>query len=113
MKTEALCGDGADDAAFHDLGPELRYSWDRVGILPGKAMARLLMDDLDCHERKGRLAERMGELEAHGSSLQEYRCECGRGKLVELPLTRRWLEEFRRRRTAEAGKQAKATEAEK
>ena len=105
----ALFGDGADDVSFHDLRPELRYSWNGVGIFPGEAMAALLMQDLGCYEREGRLAERMDELEAHGDSLEEYVC----GKSVKIPLTRRWLEEFRRRRAPEAGKQAKATEAAK
>lgn len=105
----ALFGDGADDGPFHDIKPKLRYSWNGVGILPGEAMAALLMEDLDCYEREGRLAERMDGLEAHGDSLEEYAC----GKPVKIPLTRRWLEEFRRRRAPEAGKQAKATEAAK
>jgi len=100
-----------DDASFHDIRPELRYSWNGVGIFPGKAMSDLLMQDLDCYEREGRLAERMDELEAHGDSLQEYAYGCG--KLAEIPLTRRWLEEFRRRRSSEAGKRAKATEVAK
>ena len=91
---EALVRDG-DDASFHDIRPELRYSWNYVGLLPGKAMSTMLMQDLDRYAREGRLAERMDAIEAHGESLQEYEYGC---KLVEIPLTRRWLEEFRRRR---------------
>lgn len=105
----SMAGDDADDASFHDIRPELRYSWNRVGVFPGEAMSALLMQDLDCYARDGRLAERMDELEAHGDSLQEYAC----GKLVEIPLTRQWLEEFRRRRESEARKQVKFTEATK
>lgn len=103
---DALFRDGADEASFHDIRPGLRYSWNGVGIFPGATMVALLMQDLNCYEREGRLAERMDALEAHGDSLQEY----AYGKLVEIPLTRRWLEEFRRRRSSEACKQAESKE---
>lgn len=106
---KALFGDGSGDGAFHDLRPERRYSWNGVGIFPGEAMAYLLMEDLDAYGREGRLAERMDELEAHGDYLEEYAC----GALAKIPLTRRWLEEFRRRRASEAGNRAKDTEAAK
>lgn len=89
-----------DDASFHDIRPELSYSWNFVGLLPGKAMSAMLMQDLDRYAREGRLAERMDALEAHGESLQEYAYGCC--KRVEIPLTRRWLEEFRRRRASGA-----------
>ena len=105
----ALFSGGSGDGAFHDIRPELRYSWNGVGIFPGEAMAYLLTEDLDAYEREGRLAERMDELEANGDYLEEYAC----GALAKIPLTRRWLEEFRRRRASEAGKQTKDTEAVK
>ena len=105
----ALFSDGPGDEAFHDLRPELRYGMNVVVVFPGDAMSYLLTRDLNDYEREGRLYERMDELEANGNYLEEYAC----GAPAKIPLTRRWLEEFRRRRASDAGNQAKNTEAAK